>query len=70
MPSTAACEFSDSKFLIQMLSLISSSKVNFRRNDIKELLFNYSVCDLFFQTLSFLEQLFRKTLCSTETARY
>ena len=69
MPSTAACESSDSKFLIQMLLLISSYKVNFR-NDIKELLFNYSVCDLFFQTLSFLEQLFRKTLCSSETARY
>lgn len=69
MPSAAACESSDSKFLIQMLLLISSYKVNFR-NDIKELLFNYSVCDLFFQTLSFLEQLFRKTLCSSETARY
>ena len=48
MPSTAACESSDSKFLIQMLLLISSYKVNFRRNDIRELLFNYSVCDLFF----------------------
>ena len=70
MPSAAACESSDSKFLIQMLLLISSYKVNFRRNDIRELLFNYSVCDLLFQTLSFLEQLFRKTLCSTETARY
>ena len=70
MPSAAACESSDSKFLIQMLLLISSYKVNFRRNDIKELLFNYSVCDLFFQTLSFLEQLFRKTLCCSETARY
>ena len=70
MPSTAACESSDGKFLIQMLLLISSYKVNFRRNDIRELLFNCSVCDLFFQTLSFLEQLFRKTLCSSETARY
>ena len=70
MPSTAACESSDSKFLILMLLLISSYKVNFRRIDIRELLFNYSVCDLFFQTLSFLEQLFRKTLCSSETARY
>ena len=48
MPSTAACESSDSKFLIQMLLLISSYKVNFRRNDIREFLFNYSVCDLFF----------------------
>ena len=48
MPSTAACESSDSKFLIQMLLLISSYKVNFRRNDIRELLFNYSVCDFFF----------------------
>ena len=48
MPSAAACESSDSKFLIQMLLLISSYKVNFRRNDIRELLFNYSVCDFFF----------------------